>query len=60
MEVFASFSTSVGNRLAIMKEIAKKWVVSTYQAETLYPHDEPIIKVAIILGCCEVCHMSIR
>ncbi|XP_040935632.1 midasin isoform X2 [Gossypium hirsutum] len=44
VEVFASFSTSVRNRLAIMKEIAKKWAVSTYQAETLYPHDEPIIK----------------
>ncbi|KAK8664402.1 hypothetical protein V6N13_084194 [Hibiscus sabdariffa] len=44
VEVFASFSTSVGNRLAIMKEIAKKWAVPTYQAETLYPHDEPIIK----------------
>ncbi|XP_017978548.1 PREDICTED: midasin [Theobroma cacao] len=44
VDVFACFSTSVGNRLTIMKDIAKKWGVSISQAETLYPNDEPIIQ----------------
>ncbi|XVF27001.1 hypothetical protein REPUB_Repub14bG0069100 [Reevesia pubescens] len=44
VEVFAAFSTSVGNRLTIMKDIAKKWAVAFSEAETLYPHDEPIIQ----------------
>ncbi|XP_022715201.1 midasin isoform X4 [Durio zibethinus] len=44
VEVFAAFSTSVGNRLTIMKDIAKKWAVPTSETEMLYPHDEPIIQ----------------
>ncbi|XVE88663.1 hypothetical protein DITRI_Ditri19aG0087500 [Diplodiscus trichospermus] len=44
VEVFAAFFASVGNRLTIMKDIAKKWMVAASQAETLYPHDEPIIQ----------------
>ncbi|KAL2462441.1 ATPase [Forsythia ovata] len=42
IDIFASFSTSAENRLAIMKEIAKLWSVSA--AETLYPADRPIIQ----------------
>ncbi|CAA2972808.1 midasin isoform X1 [Olea europaea subsp. europaea] len=42
IDIFASFSTSAENRLAIMKEIAKLWSVST--AETLYPANRPIIQ----------------
>ncbi|XP_073036075.1 midasin-like isoform X3 [Primulina eburnea] len=42
VDVFASFDTSVGNRLAIMREIAKFWNVST--AESLYPINKPIIQ----------------
>ncbi|OMP00558.1 hypothetical protein COLO4_12568 [Corchorus olitorius] len=44
VEVFAAFSTSIGNRLTIMKEIAQKWAVPIARAESLYPHDEPIIQ----------------
>ncbi|XVF74359.1 hypothetical protein PTKIN_Ptkin13bG0104300 [Pterospermum kingtungense] len=44
VEVFAAFSTSVENRLTIMKDIAKRWAVPISLAETLYPHDEPIIQ----------------
>ncbi|XP_073015322.1 midasin-like isoform X1 [Primulina eburnea] len=42
VDVFASFNTSVGNRLAIMREIAKLWTVSA--AESLYPVNKPIIQ----------------
>ncbi|CAA3002689.1 Midasin [Olea europaea subsp. europaea] len=42
IDIFASFSTSAENRLAIMKEIAKLWSVS--MAETLYPANRPIIQ----------------
>ncbi|GFQ03814.1 midasin [Phtheirospermum japonicum] len=42
IDVFASFSTSAGNRLAIMREIAKLWTVPV--AETLYPVNKPIIQ----------------
>ncbi|KAL3632042.1 hypothetical protein CASFOL_025026 [Castilleja foliolosa] len=42
VDVFASFSTAAGNRLAIMREIAKLWTVPA--AETLYPVNKPIIQ----------------
>ncbi|CAA0814598.1 Unknown protein, partial [Striga hermonthica] len=42
IDVFSSFSTSAGNRLAIMREIAKLWTVPA--AETLYPINKPIMK----------------
>ncbi|KAL8046294.1 hypothetical protein ABFX02_08G168300 [Erythranthe guttata] len=42
IDVFASFSTSVGNRLAIMEKIAKLWMVVA--AKILYPVNKPIIK----------------
>ncbi|KAI3455601.1 hypothetical protein Pfo_012264 [Paulownia fortunei] len=42
IDVFASFSTSAGNRLTIMREIAKLWTVAA--AETLYPVNKPIIQ----------------
>ncbi|KAK6125035.1 hypothetical protein DH2020_041213 [Rehmannia glutinosa] len=42
IDVFASFSTSAGNRLAIVREIAKLWTVA--EAETLYPVNKPIIQ----------------
>ena len=45
VDVFAAFSTSLKNRLSVMKEIAKLWKVPVSSAETLYPHDKPIIQV---------------
>ncbi|XP_073126022.1 midasin isoform X2 [Henckelia pumila] len=42
VDVFASFNTSVGNRLAIMREIAMFWNLSA--AELLYPINKPIIQ----------------
>ncbi|KAL8480046.1 hypothetical protein ACS0TY_026830 [Phlomoides rotata] len=42
IDVFASFSTSAGNRLAIMREIARLWGVAG--AETLYPVNKPVIQ----------------
>ncbi|KAL2243207.1 UNVERIFIED_CONTAM: Midasin, partial [Sesamum indicum] len=42
IDIFASFSTSAENRLAIMREVAKLWSVSA--AETLYPVNKPIIQ----------------
>ncbi|KAK4479548.1 hypothetical protein RD792_015065 [Penstemon davidsonii] len=42
VDVFASFSTSAGNRLTIMREIAKLWSISA--ADALYPVNKPIIQ----------------
>ncbi|KAK4427378.1 Midasin [Sesamum alatum] len=42
IDIFASFSTSTENRLAIMREVAKLWSVAA--AETLYPVNKPIIQ----------------
>ncbi|KAL0341854.1 UNVERIFIED_CONTAM: Midasin, partial [Sesamum calycinum] len=42
IDIFASFSTSAENRLAIMREVAKLWSVAA--AETLYPVNKPIIQ----------------
>lgn len=47
VDVFASFNTSVGNRLAIMREIAKLWTVSV--ADSLYPINKPIIQVFLLM-----------
>ncbi|KAL1318551.1 hypothetical protein AAHE18_15G213600 [Arachis hypogaea] len=47
VDVFATYSTSVKNRLSIMKEIAKLWRVPVSAAETLYPHDKPIIQDSV-------------
>ncbi|KAK7243806.1 hypothetical protein RIF29_38618 [Crotalaria pallida] len=44
IDVFAVFSSSFKNRLSIMKEIAILWTVPVSTAETLYPHDKPIIQ----------------
>ncbi|KAK9282633.1 hypothetical protein L1049_010852 [Liquidambar formosana] len=44
VDVFAAFSTSVENRLTIMKDIAKMWAVPVSVAETLYPLNKPIIQ----------------
>ncbi|KAL0354509.1 UNVERIFIED_CONTAM: Midasin [Sesamum radiatum] len=43
IDIFASFSTSAENRLAIMREVAKLWSVAA--AETLYPVNKPIIQL---------------
>lgn len=47
IDVFASFSTSAANRLAIMREIARLWGV--VGAETLYPVSKPVIQVLLIV-----------
>ncbi|XP_028795363.1 midasin [Neltuma alba] len=47
VDVFAAFSTSSKQRLSIMKEIAKLWPVPISAAETLYPHDKPIIQDSV-------------
>ncbi|KAL2575217.1 hypothetical protein GLYMA_16G004800v4 [Glycine max] len=44
VDVFASFSSSIKNRLSVMKEIAGLWKVPVSAAETLYPCDKPIIQ----------------
>lgn len=43
VDVFASFTTSVDNRVNIMKEIAMMWKVPA--AESLYPVSKPVIQV---------------
>lgn len=45
VDIFASFSSSIKNRLSVMKEIAGLWKVPVSAAETLYPRDKPIIQV---------------
>ncbi|XP_027334240.1 midasin [Abrus precatorius] len=47
VDVFASFSTSIKNRLSIMKEIAELWKLPVSAAENLYPHDKPIIQDSV-------------
>ncbi|KAL3008468.1 hypothetical protein AAZX31_07G033800 [Glycine max] len=44
VDIFASFSSSIKNRLSVMKEIAGLWKVPVSAAETLYPRDKPIIQ----------------
>lgn len=46
IDVFASFSTSAANRLAIMREIARLWGV--VGGETLYPVNKPVIQVLLL------------
>ncbi|XP_029127909.1 midasin [Cajanus cajan] len=47
VDVFASFSSSIKNRLSIMKEIAELWKVPVFAAEALYPCDKPIIQDSV-------------
>ncbi|TKY64312.1 Midasin protein [Spatholobus suberectus] len=47
VDVFASFSSSIKNRMSVMKEIAELWKVPVSAAETLYPCDKPIIQDSI-------------
>ncbi|XP_057771067.1 midasin isoform X2 [Salvia miltiorrhiza] len=57
IDVFASFSTSAANRLAIMREIARLWGVIA--AETLYPVNKPVIqelKSEFRIGRCNLQH----
>lgn len=35
-----------------MKDIAKLWAVPTSMAETLYPHNKPMIQVLFVDDCC--------
>ncbi|XP_052182550.1 midasin isoform X2 [Diospyros lotus] len=44
VDIFASSTTSVDNRLAIKKDIAKMWAVTVSAAETLYPVNKPVIQ----------------
>ncbi|KAA8540263.1 hypothetical protein F0562_024174 [Nyssa sinensis] len=44
VDVFAAFSTSAENRLGIMKDIAKMWMVLISAAETLYAVNKPDIQ----------------
>lgn len=44
VDAFASFSTSTENRLTLMKEIAKMWGFPVSRADTLYPHNKPVIQ----------------
>ncbi|KAJ4717838.1 Midasin [Melia azedarach] len=44
VDIFGSFSTSVENRLTMMKELAKMWAVPVSMPETLYPSHEPVIQ----------------
>ncbi|KAF7135896.1 hypothetical protein RHSIM_Rhsim08G0236800 [Rhododendron simsii] len=44
VDIFASFTTSVDNRLNIMKCIAKMWSLPISAAETLYPVNKPVIQ----------------
>ncbi|XP_059643593.1 midasin [Cornus florida] len=44
VDIFAAFSSSVENRLTIMKDIAKLWAVPISAAETLYPVNKPVIQ----------------
>ncbi|XP_058222016.1 midasin-like isoform X2 [Rhododendron vialii] len=44
VDVFASFTTSVDNRLNIMKCIAKMWALPMSASETLYPVNKPLIQ----------------
>ncbi|GFY97181.1 midasin-like protein [Actinidia rufa] len=44
VDIFASSTTSVNNRLNIMKGIAKLWAVPISAAETLYPVNKPVIQ----------------
>jgi hypothetical protein len=34
-----------------MKDIAKLWAVPTSEAETLYPHNKPMIQVIFVIDC---------
>lgn len=43
VDVFAAYSTSVENRLKMMKEIARLWSIDN--VGTLYPVDKPAIQV---------------
>lgn len=45
VDIFASSSSSIKNRLSVMKEIAELWKLPVSAAETLYPLDKPIIQV---------------
>ncbi|CAJ1950871.1 unnamed protein product [Sphenostylis stenocarpa] len=47
VDIFASFSSSIKNRLSVMKEIAELWKLPVSAAETLYPFDKPIIQDSI-------------
>ncbi|KAG5541983.1 hypothetical protein RHGRI_021724 [Rhododendron griersonianum] len=44
VDIFASFTTSVDNRLNIMKCIAKMWAMPMSASETLYPVNKPLIQ----------------
>ncbi|KAF7137371.1 hypothetical protein RHSIM_Rhsim07G0217300 [Rhododendron simsii] len=44
VDIFASFTTSVDNRLNIMKCIAKMWALPVSASETLYPVNKPLIQ----------------
>ncbi|KAK1575506.1 hypothetical protein Q3G72_006073 [Acer saccharum] len=44
VDIFASFSASTENRLTMMKELAKMWLVPVSMAETLYPSNNPVIE----------------
>ncbi|KAL1551716.1 midasin-like isoform X1 [Salvia divinorum] len=60
IDVFASFSTSASNRLAIMREIASLWGV--VGPETLYPVNKPVIqesKSEFRIGRCNLQHAEI-
>ncbi|KAK8465039.1 hypothetical protein PHAVU_010G134100 [Phaseolus vulgaris] len=47
VDIFASFSSSIKNRLSVMKEIAELWKLPVSVAETLYPLDKPIVQDSI-------------
>ncbi|XP_052724837.1 midasin isoform X1 [Vigna angularis] len=47
VDIFASSSSSIKNRLSVMKEIAELWKLPVSAAETLYPLDKPIIQDSI-------------
>ncbi|WVZ26656.1 hypothetical protein V8G54_005200 [Vigna mungo] len=47
VDIFASSSSSIKNRLSVMKEIAELWKLPVSAAETLYPLAKPIIKDSI-------------
>ncbi|KAH6793247.1 hypothetical protein C2S52_003724 [Perilla frutescens var. hirtella] len=60
IDVFASFSTSAANRLAIMKEISR--LLGVVGAETLYPVSKPVIqelKFEFRIGRCSLQHAEI-
>lgn len=51
VDVFAAYSTSVENRLKMMKEIARLWSIDN--VGTLYPVDKPVIQVRACVSLTE-------